>query len=57
MDGQMFQPEGATIRAMHAHGHSHDHMCFMLEEENAMLAGGNVLSHGTSAVELLGIIN
>lgn len=54
VDGQVFQVEGATVRAMHSPGHSHDHMCFILEEENAMFTGDNVLGHGTSAVELLG---
>nr|UIK22912.1 putative metallo-beta-lactamase domain protein [Trichoderma rhododendri] len=53
-DGQVFKVEGATVRAVHAPGHSHDHMCFILEEENAMFTGDNVLGHGTSAVELLG---
>jgi glyoxylase-like metal-dependent hydrolase (beta-lactamase superfamily II) len=28
-------------------------MCFILEEENAMFTGDNVLGHGTAAVELL----
>ncbi|KAL4987313.1 putative metallo-beta-lactamase domain protein [Aspergillus falconensis] len=54
-DGQIFAVEGATIRAVHAPGHSHDHMCFVLEEENAMFTGDNVLGHGTSAVEHLGV--
>jgi len=29
-------------------------MCFILEEENAMFTGDNVLGHGSSAVEELG---
>ncbi|KAI5922019.1 beta-lactamase-like protein [Camillea tinctor] len=33
LDGQIFSVEGATIRATHAPGHAHDHMCFILEEE------------------------
>jgi len=37
-DGQVFSVEGATVRAVHAPGHSHDHMCFVLEEENAMVS-------------------
>ncbi|KAF3763008.1 Metallo-hydrolase/oxidoreductase, partial [Cryphonectria parasitica EP155] len=42
-DGQVFQVQGATVRAVHAPGHSHDHMCFVLDEENAMFTGDNVL--------------
>ena len=53
VDGQVFAIEGATVRAVHAPGHSHDHMCFILEEENAMFTGDNVLGHGTAAVEQL----
>jgi glyoxylase-like metal-dependent hydrolase (beta-lactamase superfamily II) len=52
-DGQIFRVEGATVRAVHAPGHSHDHMCFILEEEKAMFTGDNVLGHGTAAVEIL----
>ncbi|KAL1591784.1 hypothetical protein SLS60_011783 [Paraconiothyrium brasiliense] len=54
-DGQKFVVEGATVRALHVPGHSTDHMCFILEEEKAMFTGDNILGHGTSAVEDLGI--
>ena len=53
-DEQIFRVEGATVRAIHAPGHSEDHMCFILEEEQAMFTGDNILGHGTSAVEDLG---
>lgn len=54
-DGQIFKVDGATIRAVHAPGQSNDHMFFILEEEQAMFTGDNVLGHGTAAVEHLGI--
>ena len=54
-DGQTFRVEGATIRAVHTPGHSNDHMCFILEEEQAMFTGDAVLGHGTAAVEQLRI--
>lgn len=53
-DGQIFAVEGATIRCVHAPGHSSDHICFVLEEEQAMFTGDNILGHGTSAIEDLG---
>lgn len=54
-DSQTFRVEGATIRAVHTPGHSNDHMCFILEEEQAMFTGDAVLGHGTAAVEQLRI--
>ena len=53
VDGQIFEVEGATVRAVHSPGHSHDHMCFILQEEQSMFTGDNVLGHGTAAVENL----
>ena len=55
MDGQVFQVEGATVAAVHALGHSEDHMCFVLEEEKAMFTGDSILGYGTSAVEYLSL--
>ncbi|KAK3210408.1 hypothetical protein GRF29_44g2657118 [Pseudopithomyces chartarum] len=54
-DGQVFTVEGATLRAVHAPGHAEDHTCFILEEDNAMFTGDNILGHGTAAVEQLSI--
>lgn len=53
VDGQIFAVEGATVRAVHAPGHSEDHMCFIIGEDNAMCTGDNVLGHGSAAVERL----
>ncbi|KAK9784070.1 putative Lactamase-like protein [Seiridium cardinale] len=56
VDGQLFRVEGATIRALYTPGHAHDHMCFVLEEECVMFTGDNILGHGTTAVEDLGLL-
>ena len=56
-DGQVFSVEGATVNPVHSsgHAHDHDHMYYMLKEENALFIGDNFLEHGSSAVEDLGL--
>ena len=47
-DGMDFSVEGANLMAVHTPGHAPDHMCFLLNEENAIFTGDNVLGHGTT---------
>ena len=54
-DCQIFETDGAKLRAFHCPGHTADHMAFILEEENAMFTGDNVLGHGTTVFEDLAV--
>ncbi|KAI2602681.1 Metallo-hydrolase/oxidoreductase [Hypoxylon sp. NC1633] len=53
-EGQKFEVEGATLTAFHTPGHTVDHMVFILQEEDTLFTGDNVLGQGTAVFEDLG---
>jgi hydroxyacylglutathione hydrolase len=49
-DGDVLEIGGLHLRAVHAPGHTAGHLCSLLEEDNVLFAGDNVLGVGTAAI-------
>ncbi|CAG8501047.1 11048_t:CDS:2, partial [Cetraspora pellucida] len=52
-ENQIYQTDGASLRAIFTPGHSVDHVSFYLEEENALFTGDAVLGQGATVFENL----
>ena len=49
-DGERLRGRGFTIEAVATPGHCANHLCFALEEENALFSGDHVMAWSTSVV-------
>ena len=48
--GDMINGDGWTIEAIHTPGHTSNHMCFALREENTLFSGDHIMGWSTSVV-------
>jgi glyoxylase-like metal-dependent hydrolase (beta-lactamase superfamily II) len=49
-DGEAIAGPGWTLRALHTPGHTSNHLCFALEEEQALFSGDHVMGWSTTVV-------
>ncbi len=49
-DGDVFTGTGWTLRTVHTPGHTSNHMCFALVEENTLFSGDHIMGWATSVV-------
>lgn len=50
VDGDMVEGPGWTLEALHTPGHTSNHLCFALTEENALFTGDHIMGWATSVV-------
>jgi len=48
--GDIFAGDGWTLEAIHTPGHTSNHMCFALHEENILFSGDHIMGWSTSVV-------
>ena len=49
-DGERVEGDGWTVQGVHTPGHTSNHMCFTLEQENALFPGDHVMGWSTTIV-------
>lgn len=49
-DGHVIEGDGWTVEAIHTPGHTSNHLCFLLRDENILFSGDHIMGWSTSVV-------
>ena len=49
-DGHIIEGDGWTLEAIHTPGHTSNHLCYALQEENTLFSGDHIMGWSTSVV-------
>ncbi len=49
-DGNIIKGKDWTVRALHTPGHTSNHMCYALEEENTLFSGDHIMGWSTTVI-------
>ena len=49
-DGDIIKGKDWTVRALHTPGHTSNHMCYALEEENTLFSGDHIMGWSTTVI-------
>jgi glyoxylase-like metal-dependent hydrolase (beta-lactamase superfamily II) len=49
-DGDRLVGDGWTLKALHTPGHTANHLCFLLEEENTLFCGDHIMGWATTVI-------
>ncbi len=49
-DGHLIEGQGWTVETLHTPGHTSNHLCFALREENTLFSGDHIMGWATSVV-------
>ncbi len=49
-DGETIKGDGWSLRAVHTPGHTANHLCYLLEEENTLFVGDHIMGWATTVI-------